>query len=197
MRIKFYISLLVMLMPFCVLAQADKQLGSPTNFALAIKPYAVKLKLQNVEFDISSPNALSRNIVTINAIGIKEARHPMSVEVEGRVTGAEVADLNKDGYPEVYIYLNASDVDQNGSLLAFASNKNNSMTPIFLPALANLPKDAVGYQGRDEFAIVENKLLRRFPIGMNGKVKKYRQIQYQLIPREAGWLLKPNQVTEF
>lgn len=56
--------------------------------------------------------------------------------------------------------------------------------------------------GHDEFAVVENVLARRFSIykeeDNNAQpTGKTRQIQYKLVPGEAGWLLKIDKVTGF
>jgi hypothetical protein len=95
------------------------------------------------------------------------------------------------------IYLNSSDPSTSGYALAFASIKNLSLTPIYLPPLSDYPKTFKGYQGQDEFAVVENKLMRRFPIGAKTNPQHYRQIQYRLVAGEAGWVLKPERVDEF
>lgn len=49
--------------------------------------------------------------------------------------------------------------------------------------------------GHDEFQVVENSLVRRFPIYKDGDSNakpsgKMRQLQYKLKAGEAGWLLK-------
>lgn len=201
MRFSFLLLLLAWALIPIVSTQAADSLGQPTSFALAQKPYLAHLALNKIEFDVSSTNANANanenNFVVITAKGIKNQSSPINTEVPGRVTGAEVADLNNDGYPEVYVYLNALDANRNGSVLAFASNKNLSLTPIFMPALSDSPKMTKGYQGQDEFAVVENKLMRRFPIGAKTNPQHYRQIQYRLVAGEAGWVLKPERVDEF
>jgi hypothetical protein len=197
MRIQMILSLLSINLALTSIVRAAENFGLPTNFAAAYEPYSASLTLNNINFEISSPNLSSKNLVTISSKGILNQNTPIIAEVSGRVTGAEVADLNDDGCPEVYVYLNASHDDGNGSILAFASNKNISLMPIYLPALVDIPKASNGYQGQDEFAVVENKLMRRFPIGKTSNPRHYRQIQYRLVAGEAGWILKPERITEF
>jgi hypothetical protein len=63
-------------------------------------------------------------------------------------------------------------------------------------------KASKGYRGRDEFAVVENVLARRFPIYRErDTIEKpsggMRQLQYKLFPGEASWAMKVDRVTEF
>jgi hypothetical protein len=57
--------------------------------------------------------------------------------------------------------------------------------------------------GHDEFAVVEGVVAQRFPIYGEGDTNagpttgKTRQLQYKLVPGEAGWVMKLDQVTEF
>lgn len=76
-----------------------------------------------------------------------------------------------------------------------------SMKVSFL-ALEDDARNTKGYRGRDEFAVVEGIIARRFPLFPKDRSKteptgKMRQIQYKLVAGEAGWLLKPDKVIEF
>jgi hypothetical protein len=56
--------------------------------------------------------------------------------------------------------------------------------------------------GHDEFAVVENVLARRFPVYRPGDTNAkptggVRQLQYKLVPGEAGWLLKLDRKVDF
>ena len=60
----------------------------------------------------------------------------------------------------------------------------------------------VGYVGHDEFTVVENRLVRRFPIYTDGDTNAAasggtRQLQYRLVPGEAGWLLEVDRIVEY
>jgi hypothetical protein len=69
--------------------------------------------------------------------------------------------------------------------------------------MPDLPAEAArGYQGHDEFAVVESVLARRFPIyrasGIDSRPSgAMRQLQYRLVPGEASWQLKLDRVAEF
>jgi hypothetical protein len=56
--------------------------------------------------------------------------------------------------------------------------------------------------GHDEFAVVENTLVRRFPVYKDGDSNAapsggVRQLQYKLKPGEANWQLKLDRRVEY
>jgi hypothetical protein len=56
--------------------------------------------------------------------------------------------------------------------------------------------------GHDEFAVIETTFVQRFPIYRAGESNTkptggIRQLQYKLVPGEAGWILKLNRTVEY
>jgi hypothetical protein len=87
-----------------------------------------------------------------------------------------------------------------GEVVAYAVMKGSELSPITLPELTGA--NAEGYQGHDQFQVVEDCLARRFPIykpgDSNAKASGgQRQICYKLKAGEAGWLLWPTSVDKF
>jgi hypothetical protein len=71
-----------------------------------------------------------------------------------------------------------------------SANQRKSMSEIYLPLVSDDAKAAKGYMGHDEFAVVEGRLLRRFPVYMDRDTNAVpsggvRQMQYKLKPGEA------------
>jgi len=157
------------------------------------------LELQGVTFNVVSPNAVSANTVTVSTTGLEIDNSAWSQEVDGIVTGAEVADLNVDGSPEVYVYVKSNGADEKGSVVAYVANNRKSLSAAFMAPLSDTPGAADGYQGRDEFAVLEGVLGRRFPIHdeAGAPTGRIRQLQYTLTAGEAGWILKADQILEF
>jgi len=154
------------------------------------------LKLQGVSFHVTSANAGSVNRLRIAPKGLKGRNAVIEREIDGTVTMAEVADLNSDGSPEIYVYVTSAGSGSYGSLIAYGSNKRRSLTQIYLPPLQDDTKAAKGYMGHDEFRVVESTLVRRFPVYRAGDTNAQptggtRQIQYKLKAGEAGWVLRP------
>ena len=87
-----------------------------------------------------------------------------------------------------------------GEVVAFAVNKGAELAPITLPELTGA--NAQGYQGHDQFQVVESCLARRFPIYKSGDSNAnatdgQRQICYKFKSGEAGFILQPTSVLKF
>lgn len=163
------------------------------------KGFEENISLKGVRFLIQCPNQGSINKLTITPSGLEGKNEPIVVEIEGSVTGAEVDDLDANGFPEVYVYVQSAGSGSYGSLIAYACNQKKSLTPIFLSDLMEDKANSKGYMGHDQFAGGEGALLRRFPLyhqnDTNSKLSgkptgKTRQLQYKLKAGEAGWILR-------
>jgi hypothetical protein len=166
------------------------------------KAFERKLSLQEISFHVQCPNAGSVNTLKITADGLEGSNAPIEQEIDGTVSNAEVADLNADGFPELYVHVVSAGSGGYGTLVAYASNSNKSLTSIYLPELSDDKKNSKGYMGHDEFAVVENVLARRFPVYKEGDSNAKptggtRQIQYKLKAGEAGWVLRVDKVTAY
>jgi hypothetical protein len=174
---------------------------APANPA-APAGFEKSLELQGVSFKVSCSNASSINHLTLTPAGLELDNAPISRKVDGTVTGAEVADLNVDGSPEIYVYVQSAGSGSYGQVIAYSANKRKSLSEIYLPPVAENAKASAGYMGHDEFAVVENTFVQRFPIygssDPNAKPSgKIRQLQYKLRAGEAGWVLQLDKITEY
>jgi hypothetical protein len=173
-----------------------------TTPAMAAEPFKATLELQGVSFAIEATNEGSINKLKITPTGLKEDNSPAESEIDGTVSGAEIGDLDGNGFPEVYVYVTSAGSGSYGSLVAYAVNKGKSMSAIFLPDLAEDAEASKGYMGHDSFAVLENALGRRFPLYKEGDANseptgKTRQLQYKLKAGEAGWVLKRDKISEY
>jgi hypothetical protein len=178
-------------------ASARQEETDELLFAEPTPPFDQKENLQGITFQVFSPNPRSGNRITVTPSGLEEDNRPIEMDVTGIITRMEVADINVDGSPELYVY-GFDGTSQ--TVLAWSANKKKSLSQITLPDLD--PAQSKGYRGGDEFAVVEGVLGRRFPIYPEDTAEtkptgKIRQIQYRLHPGEAGWQMKPDQVVEF
>lgn len=153
------------------------------------------LTLQGITFHIVATNAGSLNQLTIIPSGLEVVNKVMKQEIDGRVTGAEVADINADGSPEIYVYVNSAGSGSYGSLVAYSANNKKSLSEIYLSPLENDKTNSTGYMGHDEFTVIENSFVRRFPVYKKGDSNAkptggIRQLQYKLIADETTWQLK-------
>lgn len=175
-------------------------LGSPP--AGALEKYDQTLNLQGVTFRVQCDNAASLNDLTVSPSGLEADNEPITVEVDGVVTGAEVADLNADGSPEIYVYVTSAGSGAYGSLAAWSANDRKSLSAIHLPELAEDTVHGKGYMGHDDFAVVEQYLVRSLPVYKEGDPNAApsggtRQVQYKLEPGEATWQLVVDKAVDF
>ena len=154
--------------------------------------------LQGITFVVTSTGEGSQQELTITASGGKKPFAPIRRTVDGRVMGAEVADLNSNGQPEIYVFVQGAGSGSYGELVAYAVT-NGTLLPISLQELSG--PMAQGYMGHDAFAVVENCLVRRFPIykanDANAKATGgTREIVYKLVNAKDGWLFQPIRSTD-
>jgi hypothetical protein len=162
--------------------------------------FCQKFEANGLSFTITSPNKAEGNTVIIKPQGLKNGDAPLTQEVEGMVTKAEIADLNGDGAPELFVYTSSPGSGSYGKAYAWATNGKKVLTEIFITPPAQ--KDLAGYMGHDEFAVIENSFARRFPVYKPGDANAsptggWRQFQYILKPGEAGWVLRIKRVDSF
>lgn len=166
-----------------------------------VKPFKKTLTLQGVTFNISCPNDSSINQVTVTTRGLAR-NEVIKREFEGTVIEAEVADLNIDGSPELYIYGTSAGSGSYGQFIGLATLRKRSIAEIYLPEIAEGSKEAQGYMGHDEFTVIESTFVRRFPIYKPGDSNAKatggtRQIQYKLKAGENGYILAVDKVVEY
>lgn len=118
-----------------------------------------------------------------------------TVEDSDPIKEVIIADLDSNGFDEMYIITVSSGSGSYGGILAFASNRDISVTMINFPQIQEGDTKFQGYMGHDSFRVVNNKLLRTFPVyrpkdkqGSPGGVM--RSLAYGLYPGEAMWQLR-------
>ena len=152
------------------------------------------LELRGVSFRVTCANDSSVNELHIVPSGLEFDNTPIARTIEGTVAGAEAADLNGDGSPEIYVFVTSAGSGSYGLLVAYAANRRKSLSEIYLPPVTQDVEASRGYQGHDEFTVAGDALVRRFPVYRAGDTNAgptggIRQLQYRLVPGEAGWFL--------
>lgn len=165
-------------------------------------PFDQTLRLQGIGFHVTSSNSASMNELQIVPSGLSTDNTPIVRSIEGQITRAEVADLDADGSPEVYVVVRSAGSGSYGTLVAFSANRRKSLSEIYLPPVSDDAQAAQGYRGHDDFAVVEGRLVRRFPVYKDGDIQAQpsggvRQMQYRLTRGEANWQLRLDRVVEY
>jgi hypothetical protein len=133
----------------------------------------------------------SGNKVTIRTFGMDEGDEVFEHTIDGTVTGADAADLNHDGFPEVVVYITSTGSGSYGSIIGYSSNDGKSMSQITFPPTAENPKVNQGYMGHDKFTVAEDTFVQSFPVYLPGDTNAHptgptRQVQYALVDGEAS-----------
>ncbi|MFZ4775104.1 MAG: hypothetical protein ACOYM3_07065 [Terrimicrobiaceae bacterium] len=164
------------------------------------KPFDQTLVGDGFSVRISSLNTPGENAITIEPKGLKKSNEPITVRSESQVVRAFLADMDGDNSPEVFLVLTNSGSGSYGEVLAYSTNGKKSLTPIIIEKPAK--KNLAGYMGHDEFEVMENTFVRRFPVYKPGDANAAptggcRQFQYKLKPGEAAWQMKIDRVESY
>jgi hypothetical protein len=158
--------------------------------------------LHGVHFTVQATNEGSMNTLTITPSGLAEVNEVITREIDGTVSNAEVADINADGSPEIYVWVNSAGSGSYATPIGYSANNRKSLSEIYFPPVSEDPVNGKGYMGHDEFAVMEGIVAQRFPIygesDSNAKPSgKMRQLQYKLTQGEAGWVMKLDKTLEY
>lgn len=158
-----------------------------------VKRYDSSMKVGKAGYRVYTNNKNDdRNNVTISPIGFNSNSRDVTIEVRGRVTKSEVDDLNRDGFPDLVMYVSSGGAKNASTVIGIASQGNESLMPIIFPDIVDDPKLRVGYMGQDQFFLMNGVLMRKFPLyetadTLNIKPSgMMRQIMYSVVPGEKG-----------
>ena len=155
------------------------------------------LSLEGVSFAIQAAGQTAPQQLTITTTGTLQPIPPIRRLVDGRVMAAQVADLNGDGQPELYLLAPGERNSGHGALMGYALLNGNRLEPIPLEQNSGPGSSAFqDYRGQDSLAVIEGCLVRRFPLkrttgSTDGDGRAERQICYELVSRPTGLLLRP------
>ena len=135
--------------------------------------------------------------ITVTTKGFTEVNEPLQLEESDPFDHAFVADINGDGFDELYIITRGVGSGSYANIYGFSSNKDKSVTQIYVPELSDDDFVAIfkGYMGHDKFYVEGNKLLRKYPVYKKEDTNSNptggdKIIEYQLKMGEASWVLE-------
>ena len=140
------------------------------------------------------PAGESLSTIEIRTTGFEHNFHEI-YEDRDPISDVFVADLDGNGFDEIYIITAAAGSGGYGSVLGLASNKDKSLSMINFPEPRKGDAHFEGYMGHDTFKIEDGKLVRIFPVYNKGDTNAHptggrRKLIYDLAPGEAIWQLK-------
>lgn len=150
------------------------------------------LRLQDIGFNVSSAEKNGRKTLSVKPFGLELVNDPFTQNFDGSIIDAQVEDLNADGSPELIIFIDTEKAGKQ-NVIGFSVNNKKSMSPIYFPPISDNPTINKGYEGNDEFALVERFLIQRFPVAGTDTL---RQINYQLAKGENSSVFEVVSVDE-
>ena len=116
-----------------------------------------------------------------------------------------LADLDGNGFEEIYVITRSAGSGSYSNIYGIASNNDKSATAIYVQPISEKQTEKgelfEGFMGHNQFRLKDNKLVNSFPIYLEGDTNLnptggQREIQYQLLPGEAGWILQAAKTIE-
>ena len=145
------------------------------------------LKIGKVGYRVTCNNrSPDQNELHIKPVGFESTAKEMAFYIKGRLMKSEIDDLNNDGFPDLLLYIFSGANGEYGTVYAFLSQENKSISSFALPDAMLDGKLKDGYQGHDEFTLLEGKLMREFPVYKPGDEKDKptggkRFVQYYVV----------------
>lgn len=145
---------------------------------------------------ILESHPVGRSLSTIE-IGTRDFEHNYVEIYEDidPISNVILADLDGNGFDEIYIITSSAGSGSYKTVLGFASNQDKSLSMIHFPGIQEGDEQFEGYMGHDTFKLEDQKLVRTFPIYNEGDPNQNptggtQKLYYGLYPGEAMWQLK-------
>lgn len=144
------------------------------------------------------PTSASLSTIRVTSRGLKEVETDMSYTDVDPVKDIFLADINNDGFEELYIVTEVAGSGGYAGIIGLSSNSDKSTSTITVPELVEDDMKAgklfEGYQGHDKIYIENKQLVREFPVykaGDNNATPSggTRKVVYSLTKGEASWML--------
>ncbi|QDT88842.1 amidase family protein [Gimesia algae] len=143
-------------------------------------PYRHILKSHGIVFRINSPGIHFGNSFTLTASSKLHPEKVIEETLTGLISDIQARDLNQDGTPELFIFIN--DDTDGESLLIYSADSRTFLQKIVIPELT----DTSGYHGKDDYSLTDTTLIRTFPLDSADAGEqllspdKFRKVTYRL-----------------
>lgn len=166
-----------------------------------VQDFQKTLYFMNTSFNVTAMGKGSLQYLTIQPHGLSSDNSMITIEKVEPVINAEVADLNNDGYAELLIYTQSAGSGSYGNVYAYSVNNGQSLSAVLFPKVVSNGNLRKQYGGHDQFAVVNNRLVQRFPSYNPGDINsrptgRQRIITYKLVNGEGGRRFVIDRVSE-
>jgi hypothetical protein len=137
--------------------------------------------------------------ILVLGIGFENSRDTVKFMESEPFNTALLADLNNDGFEELYIITKSSGSGSYLNIHGVASNKDKSYSNIAIQTISEKDlkegKDFFGYMGHDKITTEKDALVREFPVYKQGDTNNNptggnQKVFYKLIAGENSYQLK-------
>lgn len=134
----------------------------------------------------------------IQPSGLSGGTDPVNATTNGLLSHAAIADLDKNGKPELLVFSASPDSAHRVSVVAYSANESG-LSRMDFDGVQEDPRAMPGYAGHDEFAIVNGALVQTFPLvdGRGQPTGKKRRLQYTMVNGEGARLLRVDSIAEY
>jgi hypothetical protein len=184
-------------------ASVSPQITDTINHQPATETYSFQklLQFKNISFDVHTKGEGSLKQLSIKTSGLDVKDRDVQLKIDGKVTDAQLADLNADGFPELLIFTQSAGSGSYGNVIAYSVNGGKSMSRVNFPVTSENPKLKNGYMGHDNFSIIHSSLVQEFPVYKEGDANSNptggtRRVQYKLLNGEASRKFVVDKITD-
>lgn len=134
----------------------------------------------------------------IQPSGLNGGTDPVNAATRGLLSHAAIADLDKDGKPELLVFSASPDSARRISVVAYSANESG-LRRLDFDGVQEDPRAMPGYAGHDEFAIVNGALVQTFPLfdDRGQPTGKKRRLQYTIVNGEGARLLRVDSIADY
>ena len=175
---------------FVSLANSQCRLTS-LDFAHRVQ-FSQELVFNVYKFTVNAPDSGRVREVIIKAYRGQLLLTNFRVKVDGAAVGAEVADLDNNRFPELYVYSTSVGSGSFGRVYGwqFLPERKADITPKNW-----LPPPVPGYMGHDSLWLEPGILCRKYPIYQPGNANAepsggFNTMRYKLKPAGTGFVLE-------
>lgn len=188
--------LLIGVMWLVELAQGSRQRIPPIapvyqQSAPVESPFTKALRFNVYTFTVTATDTGRIRDVQVKAYRGELLLTNFRVRVEGTVTGAEVADLDNNRFPELYVYSTTNGSGSFGRVYGWQFLPERKADITLINWRNRLPD---GYMGHDSVWVERDILCRKFPVYQPGDANAepsggYQMMRYKLRPAGTGFSL--------
>lgn len=152
----------------------------PTGNAPVAAKFDKSASYEKITFRVTSPQTADGNTFTITPTGLSVSNESITKRVKGKVIDVMAEDIDGDNSPEAAVIVELANGHRHAHVFTTFSGKSFGEVHFSEPGDKALFD---GYKGGDEYEMMENTFVRRFPL--HGQAAKTRQLQFKLKPGEA------------